>query len=54
MAEMPLLFEPGTHWSYGLGHDILVAVIEVVSGERYGQYLKNHIFDPLGISDAAW
>ena len=53
MAEMPLLFEPGTHWSYGLGHDILAAVIEVVSGERYGQYLKNHIFDPLGISDAA-
>lgn len=52
MAKMPLLFEPGTHWSYGLGHDILAAVVEVVSGENFGQYLKNHIFTPLGISDA--
>ena len=32
MAKMPLLFEPGTHYSYALGHDVLAAVIEVVTG----------------------
>ena len=52
MAKMPLLFEPGTHWSYGLGHDVLAAVIEVVTGESFGEYLRKHIFQPLGIADA--
>lgn len=52
MAKMPLLFEPGTHWSYALCHDVLAAVIEVVSGETFGEYLKRHIFRPLGMKDA--
>ncbi len=52
IAKSPLLFEPGTHWAYSLGHDIMAAVIEVVSGETFGQYLQNHIFQPLGIDEA--
>ena len=51
IARMPLLFEPGTHYKYSLGHDVIAAVIETVSGERYSDYLKAHIFDPLGITD---
>ncbi len=50
MAKMPLLFEPGTHYRYSLGHDVIAAVIEVISGERYSDYMENHIFKPLGIS----
>lgn len=44
-----LLFEPGTDFQYSLSHDVLAAVIEVVSGERFSDYLKTHIFDPLGL-----
>ena len=52
IAKMPLLFEPGTHWSYALCHDVLGAVIEVVSGESFSDYLTRHIFQPLGMEDA--
>jgi len=49
MAKEPLLFEPGDRYSYGLGHDVLGALIEEWSGERFQDYAKNHIFDPLGM-----
>ena len=51
IARMPLLYEPGTHWKYSLGHDVIAAVIEVISGERFSDYLQHHLFDPLGITD---
>ncbi len=49
MADMPLLCEPGTHYSYSLSHDVLAAVVEVVTGQRFADYMKEHIFEPLGI-----
>ena len=51
IAKMPLVYEPGTRYCYSLGHDVLAAVVEVVSGERYSEYLKKNIFNPLGIKD---
>ena len=51
IARMPLLYEPGTHYQYSLGHDVIAAVIEVISGERFSEYLQRHIFQPLGIID---
>ena len=51
IAEMPLLFEPGTRYSYSLGHDVIAGVIEVVSGLSFSQYLKKMIFDPLEVDD---
>ena len=51
IAKMPLLYEPGMHYSYSLGHDVIAAVIEVVTGQTFGEYLKEHIFDPLGVQD---
>ena len=51
IAKMPLAYEPGTRFCYSLCHDVLAAVVEVVSGERYGDYVKEHIFEPLGIQD---
>ena len=51
VARMPLLFEPGTRYNYSLGHDVIAAVIEVISGERFSDYLNDHIFRPLGITD---
>lgn len=51
MAKMPLLCEPGTHFSYALGHDVLAAVVEVVTGMTFGQYMKENVFEPLGIRE---
>lgn len=51
LAAIPLSFDPGTHWRYGLSHDVLAAFVEVVSGKRFGQFLKDEIFDPLGMKN---
>lgn len=51
LAKVPLEFEPGSRYLYGLCHDILAAVVEVAAGERFGSYLKRIIFDPLEMTD---
>ena len=48
-AEQPLLFDPGTRFQYSLCHDVAAAVVEVASGQSYGDYLREHIFAPLGM-----
>ena len=47
----PLTFRPGQRFQYSLCHDALAAVVEVVSGMRFGDYLQQHIFTPLGMTD---
>jgi Beta-lactamase class C and other penicillin binding proteins len=54
IACEPLSFEPSTHFQYSLCHDVLGAVIEVVSGKSLGQYMKEHIFEPLGMADTGF
>ncbi len=51
LAETVLGFEPGTRFRYSLCHDVLGALIEIWSGKSFGAYLKEHIFDPLGMKD---
>lgn len=51
LAECPLGFQPGKQWQYGTSADILAAVAEVVSGMRYGDFLKEELFEPLGMED---
>jgi CubicO group peptidase (beta-lactamase class C family) len=51
MAKDPLSFEPGTRYKYSLCHDVLAAVVEVVSGMRFSEYLSRYIFEPLGVVD---
>ncbi len=52
IAEKTLEFEPGSHWMYGLSHDVLGALIEVLSGKRFSEYLRERFFEPLGMKDA--
>lgn len=54
MAEIPLEFEPGTHWMYGMSHDILAEVIAVVSGMRFSDYMCENIFEPLQMNDTGY
>lgn len=46
-AERPLKFIPGQHFLYSLSHDVAAAIVEVVSGMRFGDYLRKNIWEPL-------
>ncbi|MWV44325.1 serine hydrolase [Paenibacillus sp. HJL G12] len=54
IAEEPLLFEPGTRWSYSLSHDVLAALVEVVDGRRFSAYVRDEITGPLGMRDTGF
>ncbi len=54
MGEVPLAFRPGERWMYGASADVMGAVAEVVSGKRYGDFLREEIFSPLGMEDTGF
>jgi len=54
LGRCALAFQPGTSWEYGTSADVLGAVIEVVSGRRFGEFLKEELFEPLGMKDTGF
>lgn len=54
LGQIPLAFQPGEKWQYGMSADVLGAVVEVVSGMRFGEFLSKRIFQPLGMKDTAF
>ncbi len=54
LACEPLLFEPGDRWEYSACHDVLAALVEVISGERFETYVKKNIFDPCGMNNSTF
>jgi CubicO group peptidase (beta-lactamase class C family) len=54
LAGIPLLFHPGSRWSYGSGLDVAGRIIEVVSGQPLDRYLDDAIFQPLGMRDTGF
>jgi CubicO group peptidase (beta-lactamase class C family) len=54
LARVPLLFHPGTAWSYSSGLDVAGRVIEVASGMTLDRYLESAIFEPLGMRDTGF
>jgi CubicO group peptidase (beta-lactamase class C family) len=51
ITKVPLMFQPGTAWAYGWSSDVLLAMVEVVSGMRADQFFEQRIFQPLGMAD---
>ncbi len=54
VGSLPLRFDPGTAWNYSISPDILGRLVEVVSGQTLGEFLKARIFDPLGMIDTSF
>ena len=54
LAELPLVFHPGTSWEYSVATDVLARLIEIVSGQRFDAFIKARILDPLGMVDTAF
>jgi methyl acetate hydrolase len=52
--RIPLLFDPGANWEYGIGIDLAGKVVEAVSGETLESYFQRHIFQPLGMHDTSF
>ena len=52
--RVPLLFDPGTGWEYGIGIDLVGKVIETVTGQTLEAYFRQHIFEPLGMCDTSF
>ncbi|MGI5883619.1 MAG: serine hydrolase domain-containing protein [Candidatus Spyradocola sp.] len=54
MGQMPLAFAPGSRWQYGVSADVMGAVVEVASGKRFGDFLREEIFAPLHMTDTGF
>ncbi|WP_426016999.1 serine hydrolase domain-containing protein [Brevundimonas sp. DWR2-3-1b1] len=53
-AAIPLMFQPGTEWFYSIATDLQALVIERLSGQTFGDFLKTRIFEPLGMVDTGF
>ncbi len=51
LAKLPLLAQPGTEWNYSVSTDVLGALVETISGVPFDRFLRERIFDPLGLRD---
>jgi CubicO group peptidase (beta-lactamase class C family) len=54
LARFPLAFQPGSKWRYSVGIDVAARVIEVISGRPLGVFLRERLFEPLGMTDTAF
>jgi CubicO group peptidase (beta-lactamase class C family) len=54
LGQVPLRYQPGTAWMYSLATDVCGALVEVISGQPFAQYLQDVIFGPLGMKDTSF
>ncbi len=54
LGELPLAYQPGTRWHYGVSSDVLGRLVEVVSGQSLDVFLRERIFEPLGMVDTGF
>lgn len=54
LAREHLSFEPGTNWQYSLCHDVIVALVEVITGMKFNDYATKSIFAPLGMKNTSY
>lgn len=53
-AALPLLFEPGSAWGYGVSHDVLGRLIEIWTGQPLDIAVAGRVLEPLGMADTVW
>jgi CubicO group peptidase (beta-lactamase class C family) len=54
VAAVPLLFQPGTAWSYSASVDVQGYIVQKISGMRFGEFLQARLFTPLGMTDTGF
>ncbi|MEN3974682.1 serine hydrolase domain-containing protein [Emcibacter sp. SYSU 3D8] len=54
LAELPLECSPGDAWNYSVSIDVLGYLVQKISGETFGDFLRSRLFEPLGMRDTAF
>jgi CubicO group peptidase (beta-lactamase class C family) len=54
LGQLPLLFSPGARWSYSMATDVVGHLVELISGQRFDEFLRARIFEPLGMRDTGF
>lgn len=54
LVELPLVCQPGSRWRYGLAHDVLGYLVELISDMPFDVFLEQNIFGPLGMQDTCF
>lgn len=54
LSNVPVKFDPGTHFLYGFGHELVAGLIEVVSGKTVGEFLKSELLEPLEMNSTGY
>ena len=54
VAALPLAHQPGARWTYGVSHDVLGRLVEVISGQPFDVFLQQRIFTPLELTDTGF
>lgn len=54
LAQIPLLYQPGKGWTYSVSMDIEGYIVEKLSGQSLPDFMRDHIYQPLGMKDAGF
>jgi CubicO group peptidase (beta-lactamase class C family) len=54
LADLPLVYHPGTSWEYSVAIDVMARLVEIISGQPFDQFIQSRIFGPLGMVDTAF
>ena len=54
LAKIPLLAQPGAEWNYSVATDVLGYLVQVISGQDFGEFMQERILGPLGMSDSSF
>lgn len=54
LGSLPLMYQPGERWLYNTGSDVLGVLIARVTGRSFGSYLRERLFEPLGMKDSGF
>ena len=54
VAQAPLLYDPGSQWLYSVAVDVQAVLVEKLSGQKFAEYVRQNVFEPLGMRETAW
>jgi CubicO group peptidase (beta-lactamase class C family) len=54
LADLPLVYHPGTSWEYSVAIDVLARLVEIISGQRFDTFIQSRIIGPLGMVDTGF
>ena len=54
MAQVPFAFDPGEHWMYGFGHELVAGLIEVTSGKKVSEFIREELTEPLEMNSTGY